>query len=753
VEATSAEGVSGYLVALKLITPEQVGRAEDFRKSGRKVTFSQALVDSGEVSGDWLMESLARANGAATVEVDGYPLAPHVVHAIPENQAFAMKMIPVHRTEKILFVASSGKIKNGDQIAELEKQTGYQIEVIPVESADVPGLVTKCHQILKARSLRERRIGQALIERGLVTTEQLDMALRLQRQKNIRIGRAFTELGFISDKVFYEILAERLRLPLRENTFVVDRLQPDVCRKVTQSFAEHNMLLPFAKEDETLQVATSYPVDLNMLETLRTLTGAIRVEFILVDEAGLDTVIKAVYSGGELPKSSKATSATPAEQGVTGGRAMSESVGKAEGLDLEVTVEDVTEGEDSYVKDIETDPEVPRIINYMLYQAVKKGASDVHLEQYEDRADVKFRIDGQMRSISGIPIDRENVIRIISKLKIDALLDIAERRKPQDGSFRKRFGEKLLVDFRLATQPTLYGENAVIRILDRTSPLPTIPQLGMPDRMLKRYRRQIASPQGMVIFTGPTGSGKTTTLYCTLEVLRKQALKIITAEDPIEYQFDGIQQCQVNEHIGNTFAKYLRGFLRQDPDVILIGEVRDEETAVSAVRAAITGHLIFTTIHASDTIGIIRRFIDMGVDTNMLSMSLVAVIYQRLVRRICVNCKEPYDHDAEEVKELQLDEIFKGVQLFRGRGCEACDGTGFRGRIAAYEMWEPGDLDRDEISSNVDERVLRTTSIKGGLKPLVVDAVTKVKAGITTLDEMQEVIPFNQIVRAKEFFT
>jgi type II secretory ATPase GspE/PulE/Tfp pilus assembly ATPase PilB-like protein len=273
----------------------------------------------------------------------------------------------------------------------------------------------------------------------------------------------------------------------------------------------------------------------------------------------------------------------------------------------------------------------------------------------------------------------------------------------------------------------------------------------MPDDMMKRYLRCINNPQGMIVFTGPTGSGKTTTLYCTLDILRKQSLKIITAEDPIEYQFDGIQQCQVHEQIGNTFAKYLRGFLRQDPDAILIGEIRDQDTAVMATRAAVTGHLLFTTIHATDSVGVVRRLIDMGVDSSMLSMSLLGVVYQRLMRRICAHCKTEYREEPAVLEDLQLSGVFKDMPLYKGVGCESCDQEGYHGRVAVYEFWELTEEAKDSLSKDPDDRKIRQAAIQMGLKPLVVDAVSKVRQGVTTLAELQQVIPYNQILKVRDY--
>jgi len=732
--AVQSEAVTRYLLNLGVVTPESAAAAAARQKATGE-RFATALVTTGVVAGDDLVRTLSRRNGGEVIEVDGHALHPRLVQLIPEKTAFEYKVLPIHRAQDILFAAVPSPWSRGEDLLKLEKQIALHLEPVPVEEVDVPGVLVKCHQLLRQRSLRERRLGQALVERGLLTPEQLGQGLALQRQKGGRLGGALVDLGFLSETQLFQILSERLRMPLLTSGALSEQVNPSIAKRVTQSFAEHNMLLPFNQDAVSLKVACSYPCDPNVAETLRGITGSRRVEFFLVDEAGLRSVINAVYASG-------ASAPAPGARGGGGG---------SHDLSTEVTVSDVDYDLAQMDTEVYSDPEVPKIINYMLYQAVKKAVSDIHIEQYEGRADVKFRIDGQLRSMPNIPVTAENVVRVISKIKIDAKLDIAERRKPQDGSFRKRFGEKLIVDFRLAIQPTLYGENAVIRVLDRTSPLPTLNQLGMPDDMMRKYIRCINNPQGMVVFTGPTGSGKTTTLYCTLDILRKQNLKIITAEDPIEYQFDGIQQCQVYEQIGNTFAKYLRGFLRQDPDVILIGEVRDEDTAVMATRAAVTGHLLFTTIHATDSVGVIRRIVDMGVDPNMLSMSILGVVYQRLLRRICAGCKSEYREDPAVLEDLQLAEVFRDVPLYKGAGCEACDHEGYRGRIAVYEYWEPSEEAKDLISKEPDDRKMRRLAFEGGLKPMVVDAIAKVRQGVTTLSEIQQVVPYNQIIRARDF--
>ncbi len=516
--------VPKYLLERGIISETMADNAAVRQKKETGERFCTALVLGGSLLGGDLMRSLSMADTEDFIEVDGHFLQPRLMHVIPESMAFDAKFLPFHQAQDVLFGAVPMPWNRSCDLARIEGQVKLHVEPVSVEEVDVPGVLMKCLHLLRARSLQERLIGQALVERGLLTPDQLKRGLLHQEQKGGRIGQALVHLGFITEAHLYRILSERFRMPFLDLPQLIEMLNPVTAKMVTHSFAEHNLVLPFTHGGETVKVACSSVCDPNVLETLKGVSGCRKVEPFLVPQNGLKAVIHSVYTGSPLIGGGGPAAPDAAEHAPSSGV-----------LDLttEVTVEDVADAQ-QLDQEVFTDPEVPKIINYMLYQAVKKSTSDIHIEQYENRADVKFRIDGKLRKLPNIPVNAQNVVRVISKLKIDAGLDIAERRKPQDGSFRKRFGEKLIVDFRLAIQPTLFGENAVIRILDRTAPLPSLAQLGMPDDMYRKYLRAIGNPQGMIIFTGPTGSGKTTTLYCTLAVLRQQNLKIITAEDPVE---------------------------------------------------------------------------------------------------------------------------------------------------------------------------------------------------------------------------
>jgi type IV pilus assembly protein PilB len=389
-------------------------------------------------------------------------------------------------------------------------------------------------------------------------------------------------------------------------------------------------------------------------------------------------------------------------------------------------------------------PEVKRMVNHMLYSAVTEGASDIHLENHEKEAKVRFRLDGILED-RVTPINKHNIANVISILKVDAGLDIAERRRSQDGVFKKRIGKDYIIDFRINVHATPFGEDAVIRILDRRKNLMPLDKLGFDQSTLRNYHRLIQNPQGLILFTGPTGSGKTTTLYSTLMYLNQGNKKIVTAEDPIEYTLQGISQYQVNEAIGNTFDDYARRFLRKDPDIILIGEIRDSNTSKSCVDAAMTGHLVFSTLHTNDCIGVVPRLRNLGTPAASISDSILLVVTQRLARRICVQCKEEYKPEPSLYQPYFPNGLPSGMVFTRGVGCEACRYLGYRGRVGLYEFWEVQTETRRAINRGVTEEELRDSAIENGMRPLLEDGLLKVKNGITNLEELARVISIEQI--------
>ena len=391
--------------------------------------------------------------------------------------------------------------------------------------------------------------------------------------------------------------------------------------------------------------------------------------------------------------------------------------------------------DDESLKDLASEAPIIRLVNHLFARALDLDASDIHFEPNENTLDVRCRVDGIMTRIERLPIKIHTAVA--SRLKLMARLDIGEKRLPQDGRIDYKIGAKQL-DMRVSTLPGVHGESIVLRILDRSDTAVELVQRGMPSDLLARYESVVTQPHGMVLITGPTGSGKTTTLYATLEKINDEKQKIITVEDPVEYQLDGITQIQANASIGLGFAAGLRSIVRQDPDVLMIGEIRDHETAEIAIESALTGHLVFSTLHTNDAAGAVTRLQDMGVEGYLISSSLLAIQAQRLVRRVCTDCAETHPITEDEARVLDIDPS-ACPQVSRGRGCERCGQTGYRGRVGLYELLTMSDEIRHQIASGADANSIRTQAIAGGMRTLRQDALAKLSAGITTPEEVVRV--------------
>tara|TARA_R110001592_G_scaffold41683_2_gene135955 strand:- start:1745 stop:3193 length:1449 start_codon:yes stop_codon:yes gene_type:complete len=391
--------------------------------------------------------------------------------------------------------------------------------------------------------------------------------------------------------------------------------------------------------------------------------------------------------------------------------------------------------DDEELKDLASEAPIIRLVNHLFARAMDLNASDIHFEPNENHLDVRCRVDGIMTRIERLPIKIHTAVA--SRLKLMARLDIGEKRLPQDGRIDSRIGAKQL-DMRVSTLPGVHGESVVLRILDRSDTAVSLQQLGMPESILGKYQQMITQPHGMILITGPTGSGKTTTLYATLEKINSEKQKIITVEDPVEYQLEGITQIQANSSIGLTFAAGLRSIVRQDPDVLMVGEIRDHETAEIAIESALTGHLVFSTLHTNDAAGAVTRLQDMGVEGYLISSSLLAIQAQRLVRRICTDCKVEQPLSIDEANVLQIDAKDYPV-LHRGTGCERCGGSGYRGRIGLYELLVMSDTIRHHIASGADANIIRDQAISEGMRTLRQDALEKLGAGLTTPEEVVRV--------------
>jgi general secretion pathway protein E len=563
--------------------------------------------------------------------------------------------------------------------------------------------------------MKTRKLGEILVERGLVSEADLVRLLENERSRGQPLGTLLVQQGFITEEDLLETLSEQLGLPFWRKLEEVG-IEHIPVSKVPIAFYRQQKVFPIAFTDGGIKVAVSDPLNLQPLDDLAVFLGA-PVEPILSSERELMAAINRFFDR---------------ETGST-----EQVMQDLEGEDLGAIANEIEETDD--LLDLASEAPVIRLVNSILTQAVRARASDVHIEPFERELKVRYRIDGLLYNTLTPP--RRLQAAISSRIKVMANLNIAERRLPQDGRIRIRVGEKD-VDIRVSVVPTAYGERIVLRLLDKTSVLLGLEEIGMGEEVYVKYSRLIKRSNGILLVTGPTGSGKTTTLYGTLNKINAPELNIITIEDPIEYQLNGIGQIQVNPRIDLTFANGLRSILRQDPDIIMVGEIRDRETAEIAIQASLTGHLVFSTLHTNDAAGAVTRLLDMGVEAFLVSSSVLAIIAQRLVRVICKGCREPYRPDTSLVKEMGLDRasdpLFEGF-FYRGKGCAACFQTGYRGRSGIYELLAIDDNIRSLVMSGADSSVIRRKAIEQGMTTLFRDGVIKVVKGTTTVDEVLRV--------------
>jgi general secretion pathway protein E len=563
--------------------------------------------------------------------------------------------------------------------------------------------------------MKTRKLGEILVERGLVSEADLVRLLENERSKGQPIGTLLVQQGLITEEDLLEALSEQLGLPFWRKLEEVG-IEHIPVSKVPIAFYRQQKVFPIAFTDGGLKVAVSDPLNLQPLDDLAVFLGA-PVEPVISSERELMAAINRYFDR---------------ETGST-----EQVMQDIEGEDLGAIANEIEETDD--LLDLASEAPVIRLVNSILTQAVRARASDVHIEPFERELKVRYRIDGLLYNTLTPP--RRLQAAISSRIKVMANLNIAERRLPQDGRIRIRVGEKD-VDIRVSVVPTAYGERIVLRLLDKTSVLLGLEEIGMGEEAYVKYSRLIKRSNGIILVTGPTGSGKTTTLYGTLNKINAPELNIITIEDPIEYQLGGIGQIQVNPRIDLTFANGLRSILRQDPDIIMVGEIRDRETAEIAIQASLTGHLVFSTLHTNDASGAVTRLLDMGVEAFLVSSSVLAIVAQRLVRVICKDCRESFRPDPSLVKEIGLDRAsetpFEGF-FYRGTGCPACFQTGFRGRSGIYEVLVIDDNIRSLIMSGADSSVIKRQAVEQGMTTLLRDGLLKIVKGVTTVDEVLRV--------------
>jgi type IV pilus assembly protein PilB len=564
-----------------------------------------------------------------------------------------------------------------------------------------------------ATNVVQDRLGDLFVREGLITQKQLDQALREAQQSKTRIGYALVKLGFVAENQLTRALAKQFRVPAVDLEKV--KVDDKILKLVPEDVAMKYRVLPLRKVGRTLTVAMANPTDMGAIDNLKFITRY-EIEPVIVGDYTLQKHLEEYYGLGETK--------------------MQEMLGDL--LEEEVEVLEEQE-EDISVAALEAEVDkapVVKFINGLLTDAVLKGVSDIHIEPYEREVRIRYRIDGSLQEVMKPP--QKMKAALTSRIKILADLNIAERRVPQDGRIKLKLKNRV-VDFRVSTIPVIFGEKIVLRILDKGNLSFDLAEFGFEPKAEKDFMTAIANPYGMVLVTGPTGSGKTTTLYSALSRVNGEDVNIMTAEDPVEYNLHGINQLQVRTEIGMSFAAALRAFLRQDPNIIMVGEIRDLETGGIAIKSALTGHLVLSTLHTNDAPATVTRLIDMGLEPFNVAAALNLVTAQRLVRRICSNCKTEANYEDEVLEMAKLPSGWiKKVTLYKGEGCEKCGGTGYKGRQGLYEVMAITAGMRKLIMQGVSTDELRDAAIEEGMLTLRMDGLKKLEKGLTTLEEVMK---------------
>jgi type IV pilus assembly protein PilB len=563
-------------------------------------------------------------------------------------------------------------------------------------------------------------LGELLLREKIISTDQLQAALDFQKKNSLPVGTSLVQLGYISEEEIAQALSRQLGYPYID----LDQFEvyPEVINLIPNDVAKKYVVMPIHRIRSFLTLAMVDPTDLEVIEDIRFRTG-LSIQPVIASESGVMNAINKYY-------------------------------GSADAIRVKKIVEDIELADEGRINIVEVEPEesdlheleaeaeeapIIKLVNQTFIDAVRRGASDVHFEPYETTFRIRYRIDGDLYEIVNLPLKFKNPV--VSRIKILSNMDIAEKRLPQDGRIKMRVklenGKKKEVDMRVSSLPTMWGEKVVSRILDKEMLRLDLTQLGFEEESLALFQDAIHRPWGIVLVSGPTGSGKTNTLYSAVSTINSLDMNIMTAEDPVEFNIQGINQVPVRDEIGLTFASCLRTFLRQDPDIMLVGEMRDQETVDIAIKAALTGHLVFSTIHTNDAASTIVRLVNMNIEPFLIADSLILIVAQRLIRRVCKKCGQP--HSLPEAALLEMgfkkDEV-KGLHIMRPKGCDACNKTGYKGRTALFEVMKIDEDIREMILSRAQSRQIKKKAIEKGMLTLRTSGLAKIKLGITSVEEV-----------------
>ena len=568
------------------------------------------------------------------------------------------------------------------------------------------------------------KLGELLLREKIIDSDKLREAIDYQKKNNLPVSSALVALGFLTEEEIAQALSRQLGYPYID----LDQFEvfPEVINLIPAETAKRNLVMPIHKIKSFLTLAMVDPTDLEVIEDIRFRTG-LSVQPVISTETGVTNAINKYYGTSDALKVKK----------------LIEDIELADESRVNIIDEkEIAEGSDYDVAEMEqasNEAPIITLVNQTFIEAIKKGASDVHFEPYEQQFRIRYRIDGDLYEVTDLPLKFRSPV--LSRVKILANMDIAEKRLPQDGRIKLRVkldnGKRKEVDMRVSSLPTMFGEKIVARILDKEMLKLDLTQLGFEPESLEIFQEAIHRPWGIILVTGPTGSGKTNTLYSAISTLNTIDVNIMTAEDPVEFYIPGINQVQIKEEIGLTFANALRSFLRQDPDIMLVGEIRDYETIDMAIKAALTGHLVFSTIHTNDAPSTIARMINMNVEPFLIADSVVLIVAQRLVRRLCQKCCEPHDLPKRALLDMGFgeDEI-DDLHIFKAHGCEACNNTGYKGRTALFEVMKISDEIKEMILNRATSREIKRKAIENGMLTLRHSGLIKIKKGVTSVEEV-----------------
>jgi type IV pilus assembly protein PilB len=595
------------------------------------------------------------------------------------------------------------------------------------------------------------KLGEILVRENLISPQHLREALDYQREHGGRLGYNLAKLGLVSDDMITAVLSRQYGIPsVNLDLFQID---DSVLRLIPEEVAQKYLVLPLSRVGATLTLAMVDPTNVFAMDDIKFMTG-LNVEPVVVAEASIQHAISKYYSSTraielvttpleqEMPQGLASLGSNGGNSGITNADLVSldsiDFAGHGTGSEDVEVVEDNEEIDLSTLSRMSEDAPVVRLVNVLLVDALRRGASDIHIEPYEKELRIRFRIDGVLYDVMHPPLKLRDAL--ISRVKIMSKLDISEKRLPQDGRIKikvKVDARSRELDFRVSTLPTLFGEKVVLRLLDKENLMLDMTKLGFEPESLVKFKRNISRPYGMVLVTGPTGSGKTNTLYSALQSLNTVETNIMTAEDPVEFNLVGINQVQMKEQIGLNFAAALRSFLRQDPNIILVGEIRDFETAEIAIKAALTGHLVLSTLHTNDAPSTISRLMNMGIEPFLVATSVNLIQAQRLIRRVCKNCKKEHPTPPEALMEIGFSaEEASKLKTFKGAGCGTCNNTGYKGRVGLYEVMEVTDEVRELILIGASALELRKKAIEDGMITLRESGLYKIREGVTTVEEV-----------------